>query len=428
MKKLILVVLIFSSILATGQTLVPFLKENGKYTYVEYTTMKPAINQEFDLRQSIWTANGMRSDLPEIFLSDYVVVNKAGKSIIIDKKGKSYLNNFDGVDDFRNGVAIIVLKNKKGLATLKGETLLIPKYDILYSISPNYFIGQIGAKADLIDNTGKIVYPVKYNEIEFMSGKCLKYIINGKAGMIDNEGKVLLPPIFEPTELNSPYSCGLVKVESDGWIGYKNNENKLVIPLMFEKGDDFSEDRAAVQYTTENNEIISGYIDTNGKFIWKMKGRMKLNPYHDGYALVQNSLGNFYIDKDGVVKLLLGGFIESSDEVKSYYKNEIENINKLVISKQCIIVPNPKGYELGNPNDFYEGLARIGLGMPGGNYTPSLLYLDKSGKVVIPVIKGEGGDFNNGFSSISRTKEYFKINQGYYIDKEGREYIENYEK
>lgn len=392
MKNIFIIMLVFSSILSGGQTLVPFFKANGKYIFVEYATMKIAINQEFDTR-------------PEIFLGDYIVVNKAGKSIIIDKKGKEYLTNFDGVKDYKNGVAIVVSNGMYGLTNTNGNLILQPQYNKIWFASDNCLIVQHGTQYDFIDKNGEKIYPVKYDKIEPFNDYLI-YTFNGKNGIIDNSGNVITQPVFEESDIN--YSGGLVKVEADGWIGYKNTMNELIIPFIYEKGEDFNENRAAVQFTSENNERTYGYINTTGKLVWEMKrGYLECLNFQEDYALIKTGEGgDFFIDTNGIVKLVMEQGCPSND---------------------CITVIAPDGYSLYAPFDFSEGLAAINLGITDGRpYIPYVLFINKVGKIIIPP---KPYDFRMGFSNgfaILCLEKYINRNNEFYIDKEGREYIEKY--
>ncbi len=127
-----------------------------------------------------------------------------------------------------------------------------PMEDMLYWIRED---GKFG----YIDNTGKIVIPVQYeNTFGFREGLA-GVRINGKHGYIDRTGKLVIPAIFDSTYA---FREGLAWVKQDGKYGYIDKAGNIVIPPQFDDAEDFSEGLAAVKIGK-----LYGYIDRTGKMV-----------------------------------------------------------------------------------------------------------------------------------------------------------------
>jgi hypothetical protein len=121
-----------------------------------------------------------------------------------------------------------------------------------------YWIREDG-KFGYIDNTGKVVIPVQYeNTFGFREGLA-GVRINGKHGYIDRTGRLVIPAIFDSTYA---FREGLAWVKQDGKYGYIDKTGKMVIPPQFDDAEDFSEGLAAVKVGN-----LYGYIDRTGKMV-----------------------------------------------------------------------------------------------------------------------------------------------------------------
>ncbi|HOV64244.1 MAG TPA: WG repeat-containing protein [Spirochaetia bacterium] len=139
-------------------------------------------------------------------------------------------------------------------------------------------------------------------------------------------------------------------------------ETPCVIPAKFTYAGNFSEGLACA--TTDYGKY--GYIDTKGE--WVIQPRfMEARDFHDGLAVVKEPMGDWgYIGKDGAYVL------------KPTFKEA---------------------------NDFSEGLALVLIDNSVGQKAYG--YIDKSGKMVIPLSKDGklthswGSTFSDGFAAVN---------------------------
>lgn len=404
MKNIISLILILSNLFVTAQTLVPFLKKNSKYIFVNPTDMKQIIPMEFDIR-------------PDLFILDFAIVTKDKKNFfkntLIDKKGNEYCSNFESVISYNNGIAIVRQNNKYGLANLDGKLIVEPKYIELRYLSENLYYAKIDIRGnvDLIDGTGKI--KESYNSLTFINDEQMEFNYGGKYGLIDVMGNVIIPPIFKDY-FESPFSCGLVKVKYDGKYGYKNKKDELIIPYNYKKATDFTENLAIVV----NNES-SSLIDTTGKIIFSQK-YLYGGEFSEGFYRLNND-NTFFIDNKNKVKLIMDDGYGNDNLVDKFKPLSID---------ESILVLLPKGYmsgigeggAFGTDDGFHEGLLGIMFQkkLDDFNYPKACAFINPKGSYVISVKDYEFyRGFINGFA-ILRTQKGAE----FFIDKKGKEYLE----
>ena len=166
--------------------------------------------------------------------------------------------------------------------------------------------------------TGNIVIPAKYDDVDCFIDGYAEVSVNNKRGVIDQNGKIIVPILYdqiinnwininllEPYEdfylpewhqndKNWIFSDGLVCVELNNKYGYVNTNGDIAIPIQFEDARAFHEGLALVKQTDNY-----GFIDVKGKFVIKPTFDLAFS-FNEGMALVRNrSNGIFgFIDKD----------------------------------------------------------------------------------------------------------------------------------
>lgn len=96
----------------------------------------------------------------------------------------------------------------------------------------------------LLDSTGKVAVPVKYDEVSgFREGFC-KLVLNGKTGFIDKTTKMVIPMKYEDANI---FSDGLASVKLNGKWGFIDSKGNEVIALQYEDAKYFEEGYAAAK-------------------------------------------------------------------------------------------------------------------------------------------------------------------------------------
>ena len=90
-------------------------------------------------------------------------------------------------------------------------------------------------KYGFYDSTGKIVIPIIYDDVGYLSEGLISVYLNKKHGVIDREGKTVIP--FE-YEYISYFREGIAKITKNDKWGYINKYGKIVIPTKYEAFED----------------------------------------------------------------------------------------------------------------------------------------------------------------------------------------------
>ena len=171
-----------------------------------------------------------------------VFVKKNGKWGIVDDENRPLLPcKYDYIayawdEDSQDGRNYVVVQNDKfGKVTRTGEEIFPCLYDGITTwveYGPDGHFVMIGNKMGLIDYNGKIVIPIQYESIGWLSGtKWAMIYDNGKMGLCDKEnGEIFLP--LEYDSLFVDYFW-LVPDKPIRIVTYKNN----IINILDEKGN-----------------------------------------------------------------------------------------------------------------------------------------------------------------------------------------------
>lgn len=304
-------------------------------------------------------------------------VAKDGKSGFIDANGKIVIPlQFDGANEFSEGLALVTLKGKKFFIDTAGHTVFEAKFDIIRNFSEGLAAVNIGEKRipnvglisdpgnwGYIDKTGKLVIPMKFTHAESFSeglaavaegdkGEFIDHdarsvfrvpldvtlgfregiagvLYHGSLAYYDRTGQKISPPLGYGPESHS-FSEGLVPVEIKGKSGYMDRAGKLVIEAQFEDAEDFSEGLAPVKVRSEETTWCPrqesgsrkgftmkwGYIDKTGKIVITPQFETAYG-FSEGLAAINNCDEAFFIDQTGK-KVDLGTYRYASSFAGGY--------------------------------------------------------------------------------------------------------------
>ena len=165
------------------------------------------------------------------------------------------------------------------------------------------------------DAAGKVVIAAKYDGCgNFHEGLAYVGIDNGSKdgykhlqGFIDQTGKIVIPIKHEAQDrqhgggaLYQNFSEGLFAIYHDGYYGYMDKQQKLVIPYKYDEAYEFSDGMAVVA-----NDDLYGAINKAGKLVVPTKYAY-IGSYSEGradYGVVGNPDNYGYIDNKGSVVL-----------------------------------------------------------------------------------------------------------------------------
>lgn len=234
---------------------------------------------------------------------------KNGKFGFIDFKGNVVIEpNFDNVQDFSEGLALVSLNGNRVFINETGETVITPKnFEPINGFTEGLARGNVTNRErytkGYIDKSGKLVIdnPQISGACEFSEG--LACATSDEWGFIDTSGKFVIKPEFEEVGY---FSEGLASVKFTGKHkafrhrqGYIDKTGKVVIKPQFDVAQQFSEGLAAVGTKVGDNYQF-GFIDKTGAMIIKPQFELT-NSFSEGLVAVRVSKKWGFADKNGNV-------------------------------------------------------------------------------------------------------------------------------
>lgn len=272
----------------------------------------------------------------------------------------------------------------------------------------------------------------------YFEGGTARIEYNGNWTFIDIYGHEVESPSWS-------YS-GLHLVKQNNKYGYADKTGRIVIPLQYERADEFKCNRAIVKF----GDYDYGFITPKGEIIIRGKFGMFI-PYppsninfYSNYAVVKQANGKYgFIDTNGNFQNNLGSYVHAGNfsEGLAAVKNEkgewgyINTSGRLVIPyADCFLAApfsegiaviiklkylcliNRRGEEVAKIKkgdydyvyEFKEGLADAS----GRKYG----YIDTHGNIVIPLEYEEVSGFEKGFAKVKPTSPNYWV----WINKSGR--------
>lgn len=326
---LVLYLIIFCTLPLSAQKYIKYLSsakshlESGNIDkaiscYKVYKSMTGKINDEFEEKLNMEIANnwgGIQKTDDEEY--DYV------------GSGPSW----EGHDCLQ----IVGLRNKYGFVDTTGKVVIPIKFDDVDGGSPkkkvtNNWSGDglmsvcINNKWGFIDRNGKIVVPLIYDKVDsrchspkYIRSGITRVWKDGLVGGVNYTGTVLLPVEYQVIENN--YEKDLFFVKKDNKYGFYNAEYELVLPCKYDFTSGFNENEELCAVGVNGKY---GYIDKAGDevipLVYDFAG-----PFCNGLAAVVKDGKLGYINKLGEKIIPLKYDVEY---VRYYYEHGSDDYRK----------------------------------------------------------------------------------------------------
>ena len=286
--------------------LAPFEDSSGKWGFIDKTG-KVAIKPQFDWAMNfheglalvqlnnLWgyiDADGQIIIKPEYevassFSEGFAVVgyslNKRWKENFIDKRGQiKFISAFDGITrNFNGGMALVsrvlgvqTFENREAVVSqsyfidLNGKELWKWNSNLTW-FSENSIVATVSydketkrEKYSFLDRNGKRTTEKSFDYLSELSEGLAIASNEGKRGFVNKQGEFVINPTFD--DCNS-FSEGLAGAkEKYGKYGYIDISGKFIIDPQFDWVGEFHNGFALVAIGEK-----TGYINKNGKYIWK---------------------------------------------------------------------------------------------------------------------------------------------------------------
>lgn len=261
-------------------------------------------------------------------------------------------------------------------------------------------------------------------------------------GFINNKGEIVVEPQYNSVGLFSEGLCAVVKRENNvSKLGYIDYNGELVIDLQFQQylyeGSDFSDGMAVVRL---NNK--SGYINKKGEIIFEPK-LYKGHPFRNGYAVIEKEYSvRSVINKEGEIlfdpieQYRRQRQVKPTNKESLYLNDKVTNGVITFAITYYSTYPSTKkmGYfdmkgTMFFPFDYLVGNFNDELARTFSNNDSKVGFINKNGKIAIPLKFKTVSDFHNGkaIAQDSNTRKYGIIDtKGSYIIEPKYSYISKY--
>ncbi len=334
------------------------------------------------------------------FQNGQAVVEEDGVCLLIDRAGHLLASpTYDQMECLAGGDTFIVCRqNKAGLfQTGRGE-ILAPDFDFLAPLQDNLLLSQDGGREGLVDRSGKILLPCRYDRIVVDDPDLYILQKNGMLGFFHPATGRVTEPRYQAVE---PVTDGLAAVrDSEGRWGYVDATGHLVIPPVFDWAGPFRDGRAAVSL---GGEVV--FIDPQGSRLPADLPTAGEPPLPGGLRRVEVN-GRFgFVDTTG--RFVLRPAFRA---MRTFASGSL-----LLLEGDLWSMYGPDGRELHPATWTAVGLVREDrCWVSDGRATG---FVDGTGRLVVPLRYDQARDFVEGRAAVRRGAKWG------FLDREGREVV-----
>jgi hypothetical protein len=304
---------------------------------------------KFNNKYGLLNANNFKEVVKPIY--DEIKRSPFSESFLMvklsDKYGLLRADNFkevvkpvyDEIKRFSGSFLMVKLNDKYGLLRADNfKEVVKPKYSNIEKIwGYSYFKVYAGDKVGLIDTTGNEVIPVKYEDINIVSGEktLVEFKENGKRGIMDLSGKVILQANYEVVYYNKGKEIFAVLDNKPYVFDTSGKEIQYEFKKKYENQYEFEgREFSIVSYEFEGGEI--SIVSRAGKVIqyqfkekyenqYESEGKEEKEYSEDygDFSIVSRAGKKGLVSKDGKVIIPI-----AYDEIRYDERNEIFFIAK----------------------------------------------------------------------------------------------------
>jgi hypothetical protein len=255
------------------------VKENDKWNYVDKNGKKvfsdsltfsyrPILknnaifmleNNEVEKNKSMITENGSRTFIEFLNKTGHIQLKEG----LINTNGNILINPiYDEISGyFQNGYMRVRNNGKTGIIDEEGKIVIPIEYEDISDLKDGVFLAKKSSKCGMIDIKEQIVIPFEYSKIRHFSEGLALVLIDGKAGYINEKNEIIIETQYKFNFMGD-FNNGLASVRKNKKYGYINTKNKIIIPIIYDKALAFKEKQAIVK-----KDEMSFIINSKGKVI-----------------------------------------------------------------------------------------------------------------------------------------------------------------
>lgn len=390
-------------------------KLNGKWGYID---LKGKTRGDFNYD------NYMKTPRPEQYVAQVgpnglIIKVKDKKYGMFDKTGKNIIAyKYDDLR-FENNHIYAVNADKRGLFDFSGKVLVPVKYDMLddgdAETSEIALVGLNGTKKVFNIKLGKEFDLPECDEAE-IKGDLIKIESDGQYGVVNSSGKIVVPVKYNEIAILEKGYIKIFSGDYEGYFGLLDKSGKVIIPQKYDRMGDISDGMISVGKISSkpsNDEFSErydyGYYNVLGKPVIPFKYD-DIHSFHENLAGVRLGGKWVFIDKTG--KTVIN---TDYDEISDF-----EGGSALVEKGGKYALINKSGKRITDFYDLIEGKVNSGLRkvQQGGDWG----YINTKGEVVVPIKFESVDDFYESGGGVTHAR----INgRNIFIDRKGNQVNQN---
>ncbi|MBN9294378.1 MAG: WG repeat-containing protein [Flavobacteriia bacterium] len=280
---------------------------------------------------------------------------------------------------------------KMGWMNMEGKVIYPAKYESLNFFKEGLAIASLRGKFGFVDKRNNIVIPIVYSGVyDFENGRAIVEF-NNKFGIIDRTGRLVFDTIY--TDIGQ-FSDELIYAQYEGKYYYFDKYGTQVFKDGFDEAFPFEDGKAEVHIGDKQT-----FINKEGRFLLKPVFE-EVQFFNDSLFIVSN--GEYYglvnkacdtvlpLTYDEIGRLSQGKAIIALDDKFGY----IDASGKIVIDMKYEVYPNYIKLA-----QFTDGIAKVKLKEKFG-------AIDLNGKVIIPLTYMNLGAVNSSGIAFTKGKQW----------------------
>lgn len=289
----------------------------------------------------------------------------------------------------------IVQGGKQGFIDQTGKIVIPPKFDQVDGFAEGMARVKVGKLFGYIDETGKLVVPARFQAASDFSEGLARVMLGYKWGFIDKSGRMVIPATFATvSDFSDGTFAATIESAPQGKRQYRlvDRTGKLISPSKLSVTSTFSEGLALI--SDGEKDLKQGYVNKQWDVVIQPQ-YLSASPFRDGLAVVIIKGGTtLVIDKTG--KTVISGYAVSprgfSEGLISFVQFDDKSGQGLhgFLDKNGVVVIKPRFQFVKN---FSEGLTPAEFNRKYG-------YIDPSGNFVIKPQFDNAESFSNGLAMV----------------------------
>ncbi len=333
---------------------IAILKDNNNKTIAEYSSGNHYFS---DIEKYICVTSYEKAD------GYFRIYSKENGELLLDANAKDFQKDYIYINN-EGAFAFFGSDKKYGVADIKGNIIINPIYDNVYSLGDD-FAAEIDGKQSIFDSYGNLIKELEPSEVAYKFAASEKYtLINGKNVKLLDENYNLIHDFGEGKTGFIPCDGVVVLRNQSKNTMYAAKENgEIIIP----------EKEYEIDYLKDGLFEVSDGITRN---LYNTEGKLIASAYNGDPQIGDNGLIGIsqegfegFIDKNGIARLTLpqGYYVHGAFNngiapiVKNIIYSRLGEVSYINEQGEIVLAPNDRTWCSGG--DFRNGLFSVGTNL-----------------------------------------------------------------